>query len=368
MGLGVVVSSAQIAVPELPIEDIHLAWSRCEEFWHQAQGSRFFVTGATGFLGYWLLSLFDYANKQGAHIQVNVLVRDSLRAKQHYPHLFAQPWLTAIEGSLESLPQLSQGGLIQPFQYCIHAAADVQTGHTAQQHVDAFQRGLAGVNALLGLINQQDSCKVLVLSSGAVYGVQPPNLMAIPEDYAGAPSTAVPATAYGQLKRVAEWLLSAGITGANQIGFARIFALLGPHLPLDQHFAVGNFIHAALSGKPILISGDGTPLRSYLYVADACVWLIRQLANQNLQGSFLNVGDQRPVSIFQLAQIVSETVGPCEVQLACTPNRTNLQSPARYVPDVSKAHRLLKVESWTDLRQGILKTYAWNKNQWINQT
>ena len=101
-----------------------------------------------------------------------------------------------------------------------------------------------------------------------------PELTRIPEEYTGAPETTDSASGYGHAKRVSE---HASCMYGRIFGFdaliARLFAFVGPLLPLDHNYAVGNFVRDALGGAPVRITGDGTPYRSYLYAADLAVWL-----------------------------------------------------------------------------------------------
>jgi dTDP-glucose 4,6-dehydratase len=195
-----------------------------------------------------------------------------------------------------------------------------------------------------------------------VYGRQPADLERIREDFAGGPDPLDPRQAYAEGKRVAELLGAIYTRDAGlEIKIARLFAVVGPYLPLDRHFAIGNFIGDRIAGRSIAISGDGTPYRSYLYAADLAIWLWTILV-RGVSARPYNVGSERAVSISDIARIVGDAVPPAAaVTTARVPRQDSPRE--RYVPDTSRAQSELGLAEWIGLEDAVRRTLDWAARQ-----
>lgn len=132
-------------------------------------------------------------------------------------------------------------------------------------------------------------------SSGAIYGPQPQDLPRVPESYDPAPSSMPTENTYAMGKRQAEaLLLDAGRLGGPAAKLARLFAFAGPGLPLDTYFAIGNFIRDAIAGGPIVVRGDGTAVRSYMYAGDLISALLAVLVRGETAAPY-NVGSKSSI-------------------------------------------------------------------------
>ena len=183
-----------------------------------------------------------------------------------------------------------------------------------------------GMRAVLARAESWGHVRMLFTSSGAVYGRQPPDITHLAEDDRGGPDPLAPANAYHEGKRLAE-MLGALSTAAGSLDVVngRLFAFLGPHLPLDAHFAAGNFLRDALAGGPIVVGGDGTPFRSYQYPSDLVVWLLALLV-RGTPGHAYNVGSDEAVDIRALAERIAVAA---ERVLRVTRQRRGARRPGR---------------------------------------
>jgi UDP-glucuronate decarboxylase len=165
----------------------------------------------------------------------------------------------------------------------------------------------------------------------------------------------------GEAKRQAELLCekSAREEGLGAVT-ARCFTFAGPGLPTDSKFAFGNFMRDSLRGEPIVIEGDGTPVRSYLHAADLAVWLWALLL-RGTPGRAYNVGSENPVSLLQLAETMARLLGSpgVEVRKRAIPGA----APDRYVPSTSRAREELGLRESFSLPEIILRTAAWQRTQ-----
>jgi dTDP-glucose 4,6-dehydratase len=344
----------------LPQDDLDLVLSLTPDFWSRFGGARLFMTGGTGFIGTWLLQVLQRANDRlGSRIELVVLSRDPECARKKYPYVFNRPDTTLVAGDVSHFV-----APVGSLDLCLHAATDVGDPRKAVDPLKVFDSIVLGTRRVLDLAHANGASRFLLTSSGAVYGSQPTNLERIAETYSGAPDPLQPNFAYGNGKRAAEWVTCAHVGQASQTGFdasvARIFALIGPGLPLNGPFAAGNFVRDALAGQAIRIHGDGRPLRSYLYMADLCVWLLRIL-DAGAAGQAYNVGSENAVSIAALAQqvvVAAGTDSPIRVQM---PNMTDSLAQ-RYVPDTRKARQELGLAEYTPLNIALLKTIQWSRS------
>jgi dTDP-glucose 4,6-dehydratase len=335
---------------ELPRADLDHVLAHAGEAFESLRGERVLITGGTGFVGIWLVESLAFASRAlGLGARALVLTRDPQAFRAKAPHLAADPAVELLEGEVGSV-RFPPGDL----RGVIHAAAVY--GQRAGDRLSRFEADALGARRTLELARERGA-RYLLASSGAVYGPQPPGLARLEEEHPGAPLSTDPDVGYAHGKRHAELLCALHAREHRvEATIARGFAFVGPWLPLDGNFAIGNFLRDALAGGPIRIDGDGTPRRSYLHAADLAVWLWTIWA-RGLPGRAYNVGSEHDLSIGELAAEVAAALAPsAEVQIARTPTGV---PAARYVPSTRRAREELGLRERIGLRDAIVRTAEW---------
>ena len=288
------------------------------------------LTGGTGFFGRALLR-YHLARTTEDRLAIVVLSRDPERFQAAYPELSACDGLIFLKGDIQNRVSLPWG---ESFSHVLHAATDSTLGPNLSP-LQRFQQIVEGTTNILDLAVATGARRFLLTSSGGIYGPQPSDLEAIPEVWRGSPPMDEPSTAYSQAKRAAEHLcaLYREAHGLETV-IARCFAFVGQDLPLDAHFAIGNFIKDALSAEQITVAGDGTPLRTYLDQSELAHWLWT-LMIEGGNGETYNVGSDEVISIADLAHLVRDLLAPAkQVRILGTPQPAGARN--RYVPSIEK--------------------------------
>lgn len=337
----------------LLLSDLDEMVDAASDIFRDLRGARVFLSGGTGFFGVWLVSALAHARKRlGIDVALTILTRDPEAARKKYGDILAGA-TELIRGDTRSFDFPSG-----PFTHIIHGATSSSVPIADREMFDVI---VDGTRRTLELATASQCTRFLLVSSGAVYGRQPTSITHVREDYRGGPSPLDPRSAYAEGKRAAELLSTmwrAELAGRATMS-ARAFAFVAPYLPLDVHFAIGNFIRDALGVGPIRILGDGTPYRSYMYGTDLAVWLWTILV-RGQGGAAYNVGSEDGRPLREVAERVALATGR-EVHVATTPTAERLASPERYVPDTALARQELGLTLRVNLDDAIQRTVAFHR-------
>jgi len=314
------------------------------------RGKTVLLTGGTGFFGIWMLLAFVQMKQiLEGDLRILVVSRDPESFLKKHPQYHFDQHVEFIHSDVKNL-----------------TLADVQVTHLVHMATTNAGETFAGEDQLqkldllyLGTRNVLEQCgakleKVLFTSSGVAYGRSLSEL--ITEETPSALDTTSTGSALGLGKLNAEYLMA---YYAEKLGYsysiARCFSFAGQYLPLDLHYAMGNFIANAVAKQNILIKGDGKAVRSYLYVGDALAWLLRLLAEPHNQ--IFNVGSEKSMTMHELAKKVAHVAGHSKLinVLGQSQEIGNFKRDT-YLPSVRKITTTYSgLREWTTVEESIQK-------------
>jgi nucleoside-diphosphate-sugar epimerase len=299
------------------------------------------VSGASGFVGSWLLSTVAFLNDvHGFNIRATAVARHPGRVEERAGFLLGRPdinWVAADIRQLVAMPD--------DVEWLVHAAGVPDSRHHATSPIETAAVISEGTLRILRLAEQATRLRrILHLSSGLV-GRTPS------EGPIG------PTTAYVEAKRFSETLCYAFRSQAKlPIVITRPYTLLGPFQDLDSPWAANNFFHAAIQGQPLKIRGDGQATRSYLYGSDMAMIALNQMV-QGDSGDVFDLGGAEAISVSDLAQLVaSHARRPLEIRIS---GSARAAGDDRFVPSAERSTGKLGVEPAFSTTDAVARSLAW---------
>ena len=227
-------------------DDLDLVASSTIHLWSELRRQRIFITGGTGFIGCWLVETFCHVNRYfGLDAQAVILTRNPDAFARKCPHLASDPAVSLWPGDVRSF-QFPDGD----FGFVIHAATEASPKQATEQPLEMLSTIIAGTERALQFASARGATKVLLTSSGAVYGKQPSSMAHVPETYLGGPDPLDPISVYAEGKRAAELLCSV-YAGHNKLE-CKIGALLGILWAVSSSRSAlrNRQLHRRCSGRP----------------------------------------------------------------------------------------------------------------------
>ena len=323
-----------------------------KNLWKKIKNQNIFLTGCTGFFGYWILKSFSIANKKlKLKATAYVLTRQKNIKKSLIYKLCKDPSIVFYNGDIRNFKYPKK-----KFKFIIHGATT--SARETFENQDPLVKAntiIEGTKYILEFAKSSFCKNFMYLSSGAVYGNYSPSNEKVTDKSLSAPLTNdknFNLNALGNSKRISELLVSIYSDKKYfNTKIARCFSFIGPFIPLDIHYAVGNFLKRSVLKKPIKINSDGSALRSYMYMSDLTTWLITILFSGK-NNEIYNVGSEDKINIMNLAKLINRlTKNNNKIQY------NKIKRKTVYIPSNKKIRKELKVKQKIKLNEAILKTY-----------
>ncbi len=333
-------------------------------------GKNLLITGGAGFLGYYLVQTITYWNNKAAE-------KDRIHLTVYDNFMRGIPgWLTGLDddANLSIVTHDIRDPLpsdIPDFQYIIHGASIASPIYYRKNPIATMDANVNGLRTLLEYSMSQKSKGTpvegfLFFSSSEIYGDPTPENIPTPESYLGNVSCTGPRACYDESKRYGETLC---VNFARQydlpIKCARPFNNYGPGLKISDRRVLPDFAREVLQGRDIIMHSDGTPTRTFCYVADAIIGYYKILVKGEA-GEAYNIGVEEPeISIRELAAKTTE-VGKalfkytgkvvCE---ASSDAQYLVDNPNRRCPIITKAKNDLGYNPSISLENGLRRSMIW---------
>jgi UDP-glucuronate decarboxylase len=334
----------------------------------QMAGKRLLIVGGGGFLGYYLVQAVLHWNRSARRtIELTVFDNYVRGVPQWLNRLQSSPDLIVVRHDItRPLP-----ADMADFDFIVHAASIASPTYYRKYPIETMDANVGGLRTLLEYARQaRDSGRAvegfLFFSTSEIYGDPTPENIPTPETYRGNVSCTGPRACYDESKRYGETLC---VNFAQQFGLpikiARPFNNFGPGLKITDRRVLPDFARDVLSGRDIVMLSDGSPTRTFCYVADAVIGYFKVLINGR-PGESYNIGTEKPE--VSMAELAAKVVGLAEelfdyrgkVRFERSGDADYLtDNPNRRCPVIEKARIELGYDPRVSIDDGLRRSLLW---------
>jgi len=362
-------STSRLSAQQVVENDLEYICANLAQELPKLAGRHVLITGGAGFLGHYLVQAALHWNRTRPTPAINVTVYDS--------YIRGVPdWLKQLEGNIYL--HLRTHNLAEPlpanmgeFEYIIHAASIASPTYYRKDPIGTMDANINGLRNLLDYARaRMDVGKpfegFLFYSSSEIYGDPSPDAIPTPETYRGLVSCTGPRACYDEAKRYGETLC---VNFAQQAGVAvksaRPFNNYGPGLKITDRRVLPDFARDVLNGRDIVMLSDGSPKRTFCYVADAICGYYKILV-KGRPGEAYNIGVEKPeISMLELAEKVVDLGREIfgykgkVVRQDSTDKQYLLDNPSRRCPIIDKARTELGYNPTVLVDEGLRRSLLW---------
>jgi UDP-glucuronate decarboxylase len=312
-------------------------------------GKNVLVTGGAGFLGSWICDILTMSGSR-------VVCLDNLSTGvfDNVEHLKGTKSF-----EFEKVDTCEYAGR-KKFDLIFHMASRPAPEDYQKHPVETAQANSLGTQQVLEMARKSDA-RVFYASSSEVYG--DPEVFPTPESYVGRVDPLGPRSCYEEGKRFGESYCKAYSDEYGvEVRIGRIFNSYGPRLRAEGFYGrvVSRFLLQAFRGDGVTVFGDGSQTRSFCYVTDTIIGLLRLVAKDGFSGQALNIGSEEETTIIDLARkIIQFSASKSQVEFRPFPPGDH----HRRIPDGRKAKMVLDWSPNIGLDHGLGRTIQWFRGQ-----
>jgi len=306
------------------------------------------IIGGSGFFGRSILDAFQRdLLKPWAINKIIIFAR--------HPEILLKECPMLIDWRVDLIPgDITLASHIPEADYVIHAAASTDVRDYLLKPDEEKTNIEKGTQHYCELAMEcHRNSKIVYVSSGAVYGFQPDDIDEFSENYDSPDLSSLSdgKRDYALAKRASENIIKVFRDKGLNINIARCFAFVGPWLPRNQHFAIGNFIEDIINKRPIKVLSTHYVYRSYMYADDLVHWLMSIIDYNNGKCSIFNIGSDEPI---ELSDLASKLANIYNLTVQNTPKTSKKKD--RYIPAIKKANNELSLSLNFNLIHSIQET------------